>query len=340
MGLQHGNKGILNCPLSGLRTSVSEMTVSSVFKAMPSGVTNPFLDSSAWDPLAPLGQTFGGSLSEFVDSSHPPFVLENQGISNEPHLVQYISDSNFACMAPKVPSFGQTGSYYIANTGYHPNHDPCNEQSQVEGSTSEGVAPGEHKRKRELVSISTFSPNKNDEGEAVKDSPGTSSDDVKEQYVKKPKVEQNIIANFSGEVPKENFIHVRARRGQATNTHSLAERIRREKISERMRLLQELVPGCDKITGKALMLDEIINYVQSLQQQVELLSMKLATVNPELNFNVEQICSKDSNIGLGPIGGYGSGISCTHPFPSRSLQGGMPNPSTQFPLMPPVKSKE
>lgn len=34
-------------------------------------------------------------------------------------------------------------------------------------------------------------------------------------------------------------------------------------------MLQDLVPGCDKVTGKALMLDEIINYVQSLQNQVE-----------------------------------------------------------------------
>ena len=44
---------------------------------------------------------------------------------------------------------------------------------------------------------------------------------------------------------------------------------RREKISERMKFLQDLVPGCEKITGKAGMLDEIINYVQSLQRQVE-----------------------------------------------------------------------
>lgn len=44
---------------------------------------------------------------------------------------------------------------------------------------------------------------------------------------------------------------------------------RREKISERMTLLQDLVPGCNRITGKAVMLDEIINYVQSLQRQVE-----------------------------------------------------------------------
>ncbi|KAM3374487.1 transcription factor isoform X1 [Capsicum galapagoense] len=83
--------------------------------------------------------------------------------------------------------------------------------------------------------------------------------------------------------PKEaptGYVHVRARRGQATDSHSLAERVRREKISERMKILQALVPGCDKVTGKALMLDEIINYVQSLQNQVEFLSMKLASLNP------------------------------------------------------------
>ncbi|KAL3636165.1 hypothetical protein CASFOL_020712 [Castilleja foliolosa] len=94
--------------------------------------------------------------------------------------------------------------------------------------------------------------------------------------------------------PKEqDYIHVRARRGQATNSHSLAERIRREKISERMKYLQDLVPGCSKVTGKAVMLDEIINYVQSLQRQVEFLSMKLATVNPQLDFNVEGVLFKD-----------------------------------------------
>ncbi|KAG8076015.1 hypothetical protein GUJ93_ZPchr0006g43333 [Zizania palustris] len=92
---------------------------------------------------------------------------------------------------------------------------------------------------------------------------------------------------------KEEYIHVRARRGQATNSHSLAERVRREKISERMKFLQDLVPGCSKVTGKAVMLDEIINYVQSLQRQVEFLSMKLATVNPTLDFSVERILSKD-----------------------------------------------
>ncbi|GAU22048.1 hypothetical protein TSUD_309520, partial [Trifolium subterraneum] len=93
---------------------------------------------------------------------------------------------------------------------------------------------------------------------------------------------------------KTDYIHVRARRGQATDSHSLAERVRREKISERMKYLQDLVPGCNKITGKAGMLDEIINYVQSLQKQVEFLSMKLATVNPRLDhFNIDDLFEKE-----------------------------------------------
>ncbi|GMP21947.1 hypothetical protein CsSME_00000154 [Camellia sinensis var. sinensis] len=41
------------------------------------------------------------------------------------------------------------------------------------------------------------------------------------------------------------------------------------------------------------MLDEIINYVQSLQQEVEFLSMKLASVNPRLEFNMDSLLSKD-----------------------------------------------
>ncbi|KAL9265221.1 Transcription factor bHLH63-like protein, partial [Drosera capensis] len=97
----------------------------------------------------------------------------------------------------------------------------------------------------------------------------------------------------ASEVRKPDYIHVRARRGQATDSHSLAERVRREKISERMKYLQDLVPGCNKITGKAGMLDEIINYVQSLQRQVEFLSMKLAAVNPRLDINIEDLFSKE-----------------------------------------------
>ncbi|WVZ19440.1 hypothetical protein V8G54_006762 [Vigna mungo] len=102
---------------------------------------------------------------------------------------------------------------------------------------------------------------------------------------------------------------VRARRGQATDPHSIAERLRRERIAERMKALQELVPNANKVnahvnvtrklerkewivmsrsggavsvclacssydsTDKASMLDEIIDYVKFLQLQVKVLSM-------------------------------------------------------------------
>ncbi|KAL1561795.1 transcription factor UNE12-like isoform X2 [Salvia divinorum] len=65
---------------------------------------------------------------------------------------------------------------------------------------------------------------------------------------------------------------VRARRGQATDPHSIAERLRRERISERIKALQEIVPSCTK-TDRAAMLDEILDYVKFLRLQVKVLSM-------------------------------------------------------------------
>ncbi|KAG6482139.1 hypothetical protein ZIOFF_058770 [Zingiber officinale] len=104
------------------------------------------------------------------------------------------------------------------------------------------------------------------------------------------------------ELPKQNYIHVRARRGQATDSHSLAERARREKISERMKILEDLVPGCNKVIGKASILDEIINYIQALQHQVEFLSLKLEAVTTSMNSGFEVPTSKDASQNFGAQG--------------------------------------
>ncbi|RLM55203.1 putative HLH DNA-binding domain superfamily protein [Panicum miliaceum] len=106
----------------------------------------------------------------------------------------------------------------------------------------------------------------------------------KGKAAKKGKTAEEKPAGGDGEDEKPAYVHVRARRGQATDSHSLAERARREKINARMELLKELVPGCSKVSGTALVLDEIINHVQSLQRQVEYLSMRLAAVNPRVDF--------------------------------------------------------
>ncbi|ESW12684.1 hypothetical protein PHAVU_008G133600 [Phaseolus vulgaris] len=142
---------------------------------------------------------------------------------------------------------------------------------------------------------------------------------------------QNRSNSKPPEAPKD-YIHVRARRGQATDSHSLAERVRREKISERMKLLQDLVPGCNKVTGKALMLDEIINYVQSLQRQVEFLSMKLASVNTRLDFSIESLISKDifqSNNSLAhpifPLDSSAPAFYGQHPQQNPAIHSNIPN---------------
>ncbi|PPD78530.1 hypothetical protein GOBAR_DD24537 [Gossypium barbadense] len=47
------------------------------------------------------------------------------------------------------------------------------------------------------------------------------------------------------------------------------------------------------VIGKALVLDEIINYIQSLQCQVEFLSMKLEAVNSRMSPTIEVFPLKD-----------------------------------------------
>uniref|UniRef100_A0A803M1E5 BHLH domain-containing protein n=1 Tax=Chenopodium quinoa TaxID=63459 RepID=A0A803M1E5_CHEQI len=204
------------------------------------------------------------------------------------------------------------------------NRDTSIEESTV---TDQSGSRGGGRKRRENVSedesskiVSTTS-----SGNELKESNGkrtkTSSQD--ENGSSKAGGESNSAggnkpADKSAEPPKD-YIHVRARRGQATDSHSLAERsldlrkntpvasaavfthyicfwqARREKISERMKILQDLVPGCNKVIGKALVLDEIINYIQSLQRQVEFLSMKLEAVNSGMVPSIGGFHSKDAN---------------------------------------------
>lgn len=76
------------------------------------------------------------------------------------------------------------------------------------------------------------------------------------------------LFQFQDSVP----CRIRAKRGFATHPRSIAERVRRTRISERMRKLQELVPNMDKQTNTADMLDLAVDYIKGLQSQVKILS--------------------------------------------------------------------
>uniref|UniRef100_A0A0A9FWM8 BHLH domain-containing protein n=1 Tax=Arundo donax TaxID=35708 RepID=A0A0A9FWM8_ARUDO len=74
------------------------------------------------------------------------------------------------------------------------------------------------------------------------------------------------------------------RRCRSAEFHNFSERRRRDRINEKLKALQELLPNCTK-TDKVSMLDEAIDYLKSLQLQLQMLVMgkgMAPVVPPEL----------------------------------------------------------
>uniref|UniRef100_A0A1J3K0T8 Transcription factor bHLH74 n=1 Tax=Noccaea caerulescens TaxID=107243 RepID=A0A1J3K0T8_NOCCA len=285
---------------------------------------DPFFSSTDWDPLV-SGITGGGG-SGFSNSHYHSMAMDNPGMGCFPHYPPGSgsgSGSGYGSIPPSLLPFGECGGGHFLGSDKngesvgrliragesHEDHHHHHHHHQVSDDGVLGASPTRKRRQTEAESQW----NKKAVEEFQEDPQRGSDGSQKKHKAEQSKETMNKESSQSEEAPKENYIHMRARRGQATNSHSLAERVRREKISERMRLLQELVPGCNKITGKAVMLDEIINYVQSLQQQVEFLSMKLATVNPEVDIDIDRILAKDllqsrdrntPTLGLNPFSGF------------------------------------
>lgn len=251
---------------------------------------------------------FGPNNAEIRPGSNPPLMAEAKlpRVSSSPSLKQNgspLQNKNSSMeMRPVVLGSDKKFSK-LSGSGANSNEESSVSEQIPSGETGSKASNEMNSRKRKAISRGKT---KDDRSNSAKGAEGDDDGNSKrskptENDENETKAEEDCQAdenekNKSNQKPPEppkDYIHVRARRGQATDSHSLAERVRREKISERMKLLQDLVPGCNKVTGKALMLDEIINYVQSLQRQVEFLSMKLASVNPGLDFNMENLLSKD-----------------------------------------------
>ncbi|XP_039030822.1 transcription factor PHYTOCHROME INTERACTING FACTOR-LIKE 15-like isoform X2 [Hibiscus syriacus] len=68
-----------------------------------------------------------------------------------------------------------------------------------------------------------------------------------------------------------------------TEVHNLSERERRDKINKKMRELKDLIPNCTMV-DKASMLDEAIEYLKTLQLQVQVMSMGNGIYMPPMMF--------------------------------------------------------
>ncbi|MBA0880486.1 hypothetical protein Goshw_014499, partial [Gossypium schwendimanii] len=76
------------------------------------------------------------------------------------------------------------------------------------------------------------------------------------------------VESESADTKKQTRGSTSTKRSRAAEVHNLSERRRRDRINEKMRALQELIPRCNK-SDKASMLDEAIEYLKSLQLQVQ-----------------------------------------------------------------------
>ncbi|KAL4272743.1 hypothetical protein GQ457_13G028670 [Hibiscus cannabinus] len=296
-------------------------------------------------------------------NSPPRLNLSMVSLPNQTTLAPFSADPGFADRAARLSCFSTGGnfgglndplmdSFKLSpmagnsgsdkkNTGVSRSSSPENAESGVskeESSVSQQIPSRNDAGTRKRKSIPRGKAKETPSPAAADDKVASENDESNSKRSKRdgaPAGNGNAKAANDGDEkqskensklpePPKDYIHVRARRGQATDSHSLAERVRREKISERMKFLQDLVPGCNKVIGKAVMLDEIINYVQSLQRQVEFLSMKLATVNPRMDVNMEALLSKDmfQSRGLLPQGIYSMDSSAqAFPFGYQPQQG-------------------
>ncbi|KAL0318934.1 UNVERIFIED_CONTAM: Transcription factor [Sesamum angustifolium] len=197
--------------------------------------------------------------STSTSSSFEPFLLDSSLFLPTPKMPQLLEDYPTINISPHP---------------FHPSHllTPISNNNTTLDSSS--VVTHDHnttphqlshnKRKSNDSSSPNSAQSKEKREEKEKKQKKVKDGDDEDEEKRKSKGEKK--GGGRGEAPT-GYIHVRARRGQATDSHSLAERLH--------------VGLNDKqVTGKALMLDEIINYVQSLQNQVEFLSMKLASLNP------------------------------------------------------------
>ncbi|KAJ7977122.1 Transcription factor like [Quillaja saponaria] len=160
---------------------------------------------------------------------------------------------------------------------------------------------------------------------------------------------QSEDADFeNGDAKKQARGSASTKRSRAAEVHNLSERRRRDRINEKMRALQELIPRCNK-SDKASMLDEAIEYLKSLQMQVQMMSMGCGMV-PMMYPGIQQYMPP-MGMGMGIGMGMGMGMEMgmnrpVMPFPNMLAGSALPASAAaahfgpRFPMpafhMPPV----
>ncbi|KAK8565592.1 hypothetical protein V6N12_059150 [Hibiscus sabdariffa] len=111
-----------------------------------------------------------------------------------------------------------------------------------------------------------------------------------------------------------------SKRKRKPEAHSLSERRRRDKINKKMRALQELIPNCNKV-DKVSVLDEAIEYLKTLQLQVQMMSMGNSGVYmPPMMLPASSM----QHMNAPPMGGYSTMAVAMQMARFRSISSLMP----------------
>ncbi|XP_042011481.1 transcription factor UNE10-like [Salvia splendens] len=132
------------------------------------------------------------------------------------------------------------------------------------GSDSAPLTMDSCERDFGLTSTSLWSPENTSSGEDYTRTSGDENDTV---YCSRSQGQAGKKENRKLGIRKSSI----SAKVRAAAIHNQSERRRRDKINERMKTLQKLVPNSSK-TDKASMLDEVIDYMKQLQAQVNMIS--------------------------------------------------------------------
>ncbi|KAI9110926.1 hypothetical protein K1719_018046 [Acacia pycnantha] len=166
----------------------------------------------------------------------------------------------------RMPVARQWDQSVSERDSHHVTPDTCDREMDVD-YTSASMGSPENTSSVRLCTKTTAA----DEHDSVCHS--TQRDEDEEE----DKKERNIKSSSS----------IKGRR--AADVHNQSERKRRDKINQRMKTLQKLVPNSSK-TDKASMLDEVIDYVKQLQAQVQMMNrMSLSSMMLPMTLQQQQL---------------------------------------------------
>ncbi|KAA8526190.1 hypothetical protein F0562_008071 [Nyssa sinensis] len=231
--------------------------------------------------------------SEFTPNPMPPPKFQTLGSAQQlPNLASLGKNVNFSHFQPPVRgevrecSVMTVGSSHCGSNQIANDTDLSRASSSVVGTTglsavpikdnARKVIPQSEKGDTEMLEpaiTSSSGGSGSSFGRTCNQSSGTTNShkrkgrDAEESECQSEAAELESAAG-NKPVPRSGT----ARKSRAAEVHNLSERRRRDRINEKMKALQELIPHSNK-SDKASMLDEAIEYLKSLQLQLQMMWM-------------------------------------------------------------------